>query len=133
MQHHAEGLAHRLARELKRVDTIQQDLSRVDVVEAHEQVDDRGLARPGRAHDGDRLPGQDLEADVLDQRLVGHVPERNVRQRDVAGGLGELGRHRIGLLLLFRQQLEDALRRREAGLQQVRLAGDLHDRHRELP
>ena len=38
----------------------------------------------------------------------------------------------VGCLLRSGEELEDPLRRRQAGLQQVRLCGDLGERHREL-
>ena len=49
LQHHAERAAHLVAGEVAVVDAVEEDAPGVDLVEAHEQVDDGGLARAGRA------------------------------------------------------------------------------------
>ena len=64
------------------------DAALVDVVEAAEQVDDRGLARAALADDADPLAGLDLEGDVLEDRLVAVVAEGDVLEDDVALHVG---------------------------------------------
>jgi hypothetical protein len=136
LEHHAEGTAHLVAGEVAVVDAVEQDAPGVDLVEAHEQVDDRGLARAGRSDDGDRLARRDVEREVLDERLVGLVGEEHVLERDAARSVRRRGRlerrGKIGRLLVGVEELEDALGRGEARLEHVHLAGDLGDRHREL-
>ena len=65
---------------------------------------------------------------------VGHVAERDVLELDVAGGV--LGRIRgvadVGLSSRLVEQLEDALGGGDRRLEDVRDAGRLGDRHREL-
>ena len=59
----------------------------VDLVEAHQQVDERRLAGAGGPDDGDRLARLDDQVQVLDERRVGLVAERDALERDPAGGL----------------------------------------------
>ena len=114
LQHHAECLPHLAARYLAGVDLVDADAPGVDVVEPHQQVDDRRLACAGRSHDRDRLARPDLQAEVLDQRLVGLVAEVDVLERDLPSDLVEArARVSVGRLLLLLQQLEDPLRRGE--------------------
>ena len=64
------------------VDAVERDPAAVELVEPHEQVDQRGLAGAGRADDRDGLAGLDRQRQVLDQRLVGLVAEaRRARTR----------------------------------------------------
>ena len=56
----------------------------VDLVEAHQQVDQGRLAGAGRPDDGDRLARLDDEVEVLDERHVGQVAERDVLELDRA-------------------------------------------------
>ncbi len=57
LQHHAEGPAQVVAGHLAGVDAVDGDAPAVDLVEAHQQVDERRLAGAGRADDRDRLAG----------------------------------------------------------------------------
>ena len=94
LQHHADRAAQLGARHLRDVDAVERDRAGVDLVEAHEQVDERRLARAGRPDDGDRLAGLRDEREVFDQRLVRLVAERDVLERDLAahGGRAPGGR-----------------------------------------
>ena len=137
LQHHAEGAPHLVAGEVAVVDAVEEDVPGVDLVEADEQVHDRGLACARGADDRDRLAGRRLEGEVLDQGLVGLVAERDVVEPHTPGGLGPPGRNgggrrMVGRLLRCVQELEDPLGRGEARLEQVHLARDLGDRHGEL-
>jgi hypothetical protein len=50
---------------------VDRDPPAVDLVEAHQQVDEGRLAGAGRTDDRDRLAGLDVEVEVVDQGLVG--------------------------------------------------------------
>src|SRR5207245_333470 len=67
LQHHPEDAAHVIAVEVPGVDAVEANAALVDVVEAHQQVHDRGLARPGGPDDGNRLPWPNLEVEVGDE------------------------------------------------------------------
>ena len=115
LQHHADAGAQVVAREVADVDAVERDAAGVQLVEPHDEVDERRLARAGRPDDGHGLTGADREVEVLDERLVGHVGEGHVleghgpvRVLD-ARGLGD-----VGLLLGGVEHLEDPLRRGDA-------------------
>ena len=108
-------------------------MTRIDLVEAHQKVDDGGLAGPGRPDDRDRLTRSHVEVEVGDQRFAGFVLEVHVFKRNAPRGCAELDAGGpVRRLLVRSQELEYALSRGEARLQQVHLARDLGDRHREL-
>jgi hypothetical protein len=46
---------------------VEQDLARVRLVEAGDDVEERGLARARLADDGDPFPRRDVEIDVVEQ------------------------------------------------------------------
>ena len=98
------------------------------------QVDERGLAGAGRADDGDGLAGLGDERQVLDQRVVRVVRERDVVELDPTAGVGVVGRHGVvvGLLLGRVEQLEDPLGRGDARLEHVDHRRELGERLREL-
>ena len=79
----ADLVAERAQREPADVDPVDQDTSCLRVVEAHDEADQRRLARAGWADDRDPLPRRDREADAL-QRLLARV----VRKMDVLEGDG---------------------------------------------
>ncbi len=71
------------------------------VVEAGDQLRQRGLARAGRSDERDALAGRDVQRHVVQHpAAVGRVPERHLldvdralrRQLDRAGALGHVGR-----------------------------------------
>ncbi len=73
------------------------DPPRTHLVEAHEQVDERRLARPCRPDDGHRFPGFGHQGQGFDERNAGVVGERDVFERHPAkrraapGGAGASG------------------------------------------
>jgi hypothetical protein len=134
LQHHAHVLAQFLARHAGDVHTVQGDPPAGHVVEPHQQIDQGGLARPGRPDDGHGLSGQDGQRQVVDQRLVRQVAEGHVLERDPPGDPRR--QHRpggVGALLGGVEELEDPLGRGDAGLHEVRHARHLGEWLTELP
>ena len=82
LQHHADLRAQLRARDRRDAAPVERDLAPVQLVEPHDQVDERGLARAGRADDRDRLAGLGDERERLDQRAVRVVRERDVAELD---------------------------------------------------
>ena len=70
LQHHPHLAAQHPAVEPADVDAVQQDPARVDVIEAHEQIHERGLARTGGSDDRDRLTGLCHDGQIRDERLL---------------------------------------------------------------
>ena len=67
----------------------QQDTAGIDIVEAHEQVHDRGLARAGGADDGDMLALFHVQVQIPDElgiRLVGEIHMTELHTAVAAGG-----------------------------------------------
>ena len=102
LQHQAADAAQLGEVELADVDAVDEDAPALDVVEAQQQADDRGLAGAGRADDADPLPGRHLERDVAQhpvesrhrlggigrRRGVDAVGEPDVLEHDVAARAG---------------------------------------------
>ena len=84
LQHHADLRPQVLAAHRGDVDAVERDPAAVQLVEPHDQVDQGGLAGPGRPDDRDGLPRLGDQRQVLDQRLVGLVAERDVLELDPA-------------------------------------------------
>ncbi|MPM47546.1 hypothetical protein SDC9_94257 [bioreactor metagenome] len=70
LQDHAERLAQCRAGDRRDVGVVDTDLSAVDLVEPLQQVHQSRLAGTGRSDDRDRLAGQRLHVQALDQRVV---------------------------------------------------------------
>ncbi|CAM5708492.1 hypothetical protein SFUMM280S_10308 [Streptomyces fumanus] len=103
-------------------------LRRADEAEQH--VEERGLARPARADQRDRLPGLDGEADV--RHRVGRAA--GVADGHPFEGKGTARGHRTAAALRFRglQHREDVLGRRQALGRRVVLRPDLPQRQIRL-
>ena len=109
LQHHGKLAAQCRAVPVAHIDALDTQRAAVHVVEALQQLNERGLAGAGGADDGDGLAGLRLAAKVVDDDLVGRVAKLDMVKHHVAGAL--LGNLRVGLLLLLGrgQELKDAL------------------------
>ena len=109
----------------------------VNLVEAHEQVDERRLACARGSHHGNLLARLGGKRHVAHKRLVGRITKAHVLKGDATLNatrqLDGLVRQRIGLHLGLIEQVEHALRTRERGLKVVRNVADADERlHEEL-
>ena len=124
LQHHAGARPHVAPAHGGNVHAVEGDATAIDVVEAHEEVDQGGLAGPRGPHDGDSLAGLDAQRQVADELDVGVVGEADAVHLDhsaVRGPRCLLGRRAriidvIGALLLGVEKLEDPLGAGRAGL-----------------
>ena len=91
LQHEAEERAQLVERHLADVDAVDQDPAAGDVVEAQQQVDDRGLARARRADDAHPLARLHLERHVLEHVVLVVVGEPHVLEDDMASSAGARG------------------------------------------
>ena len=104
------------------------------VVEAHEQIDDGGLARPRGAHDGHGLAGSGLQIQVVKHGLLRGIAEADVLRLHMAPAVGQLpGPVEVLGLLRLVQQLEDPLRGGQSGEDLVDDIGYFGDGAGELP
>ena len=89
LQDDAEALAEGFEVLLADVDAVDEDAAALDVVEAHHEADDGGLACAGVAYDGGGLVGFDGEGDPAENPLdVGVGAEVFVGGGGDAGALG---------------------------------------------
>src|SRR5262249_4145534 len=106
--------------ELAYIDPAQPDRTLLNVVEAEQEADERGLPRPGVADRGDRLARRDGEADVPEYPVFVFIDEPNPIEfngRDSVGrGSGPVGSQDVGRRI---QEFKDALRGSHCGLQDV--------------
>ena len=134
LQHHAEEPVDILAPQLARRDAVDADAAAVHLEEAHEQIDHRGLARAGRADDGNLLARLHLGREVLDDDLVRRVgvAEADMVKFDRAAHLLDL----LGLAALITElfaleEVEDAVRRGGSRLHVGHALRDLRQRRGE--
>src|ERR1017187_1920685 len=133
LEDHGVGASNFVSSELRVVDSSEQDATRVNLVEAHEQIYDRGFASASWSDDGDGVARGHFETEVLDERLVSVITETHVVQCDVTIRTGRQDSWRVAILikglLVGVEEFEDPFRRRDAGLEHVHLGRDLGDRH----
>ncbi len=123
LKHHTEGTAQLSALDLGDVHAMNQNLAAIDFVEAHQQIDQRGLAGSGRSYDGDHLSRLDVDIHVLHQDGVGLITEPDMLElhgtrSSLEGGCGG-GIDDVRRLLRLVQQLKDSLRRSHGRLDDV--------------
>jgi hypothetical protein len=96
---------------------VDQDPPRRGVVEAGDELGHRGLARPGGAHQRERLPRRHLQRHVVERLRPRAVGELHAFESDLAAHARQLDRIvgvvQLGLLV---QKVEDLVQRRHAGL-----------------
>ena len=106
----------------------------IHIIEAHQQVDERRLARAGVADDGDGLAGVCGEGQIVQNGFSGQVSETHVLSLHAAGHmLQNGGAGRVRALLGFVQQREHALGGGKGGVDLIENVGDLVDRGGEFP
>src|SRR5699024_876051 len=109
-----------LARQIGSDNAVDRYGAAVDLVEAHEKIDERGFARAGRPDNGDLLSRFCSKTDVLHQNFIGRIAETYMLEGNSALRPVEIdGGSRVGDLLFVIQKLECALRRSESRLQRV--------------
>src|ERR1039458_886985 len=99
LEDHGVGASHFVSSELRVVDSPELDAARVDLVEAHEQIYDRGFAGASWSDDGDGVARGHVETEVLDERLVGLITETHVVQGDVTIRTGLEDSRRVAILI----------------------------------
>jgi len=84
LQHNAQRTAQGVLCDVLHVDAVVGDNTLLHVVEAVDEVGDGGLARTGRAHKGDLLPGLGEQGHIVEHRLFPIVGEGHVVKAHVA-------------------------------------------------
>ena len=91
--------------DLPDVDAVDQDLTLLELVVAADEGQDRALAGAGRANEGRRLAGVNVEGDALQHPLAGDIAEPDVAELDLALHLVQLDG--IGGIHHLRLQVHD--------------------------
>ena len=73
LQDHAVAFPQAFSCDIADIRAVHADFSRVHIVEAHEQVDERCFAAAGGSDDGDAASGGNGKIEVADKRLCGHI------------------------------------------------------------
>ena len=128
LQNHAKDRTQIAALEVADVITIDLDGTALYIIEAHEQLDDGGLACTCGTDDGDGTAGFGGGTQVMDDDLVGIIAKSDIFKGDTTfdGGRIDRGIFTVGLFC-FVQQAKDTLGSRHGRLQLVTDAGDLVD------
>lgn len=129
LKHHAVAFTQAAARYIPDIAALHADGTAVYVVEAHEQVDYRGLSAAGGTYDGNALTGLYCKAEVLDELSVRDIGEGHVVQLYAALYVGEL--YCVCRLLNLGLFLDEFKQARSAGKRILKLSdnsGDLVER-----
>ena len=120
LRHDGQLLAQRALRDVAHVVAVDEDLARLRVVEAGEQLDDCGLAGAGGADERDGPAGRDDQVDVVQHGLVRVVAEGDVAELDLPVRVRQV--HGIGCIEHVGVGVDhrvDLLDRRHRGLEGV--------------
>src|SRR5260370_5969795 len=129
LKHHAECAAQVSTFDMRNIYAIHQNPTTIDFVEAHQQIDQGGLARACRTDNGDPLSWLDIDIHILHQDGIFFIAKLDMLELDCR--LWMLKNLRIsGLryLLLLIEQLKDMLSRRHRRLNYIGEIGQLGDR-----
>ena len=120
LQDQAELAAKVILADIADIPAIDGDTAAVDLVETRQQVDDGGLAGPGRAHQGEDLPGFGLQRHILEDRDARPVFEIDILEAYPAMHRIQRGRLRPVIHLGRRvDHLEDPFRPGQGSLDGV--------------
>ena len=86
LQHHAEHAAQVTAFEFRDINAVNQDLAAIDFVEAHQQIDEGGLAGASRTNNRDHLARLGVDIHVFHQDFFRAVTKLDMLELD--GALG---------------------------------------------
>ena len=84
LQHDTDRIAQNIGRNITDVHSVNGDTAAVNVIKAHEEIDDSGLTGAGRSHQRDFFPRFDTEVEVINNLLAGDVAEIDVLKLDDA-------------------------------------------------
>ena len=89
LQHDTHRTAQRVLADVGDGDTVVEDLSFLDVVEAVDEVDDGGLTGSRTTYEGYLLSGVRVDVDIKKNLLFGGVAEVDISEVDIALRIGK--------------------------------------------
>ena len=96
--------------DLVHVDVVDADLPVGDVIEAVQEVGDRGLSRARWADEGYFLPGLGVESDVMEDELIGAIAKVDIIEIDLALHPHVIRAGSIGMRMLPRPLSREGIR-----------------------
>ena len=134
LQHHTKGAPQRLTLHIPDISATDPDRAGIDIVKAHQQIDQRGLSTAGRPDDRYHLAFLYIQVEVFDQLFLRCVGERHVLQADMSHIIcrQRFGRLRIRNLRFLIDQLEYPARACDRILQLCDHTGNFIERLRIL-
>lgn len=93
--HNPDLLAQRIQLHVTDVYSVDGDAAAGDVIEAGQQAADCGFARAGRADKSNRIPGVDLQADLLQYRTIVVIAEADVSEDNISAQRTDFHRTRL--------------------------------------
>jgi hypothetical protein len=96
LRHDADSLAQRFELNILDILPVYQDPASLRIVESEQQPEYRGFSTPGRANNGDFLPGGNGEAEVLEDRASRVIAKVDILKLDLSAfQLQRLGGRRV--------------------------------------
>ena len=133
LQNHGDMAAQFFAVVLLDFDSVDQDLTFLNVIEAVQKIRDRCLAGTGGTYKSDLLTGQGFDVDILQDGLLRYISEGDMLQFYMAFDLIHgLGRIDFQLFRFLIHHIEYTLGTGQRGEDRGDLVGQVHDREREL-
>ena len=126
LQDHSVAPPQRVAAHVADIDAVEQDAALVDLIEAHEQIDQRRFAAARGTDDRDVTAARNAEREVPDQRLFGHIGEADVPDFHIAADVFGISDFVVvGAFVLGFEYGKDALGSGKSRLQLCQHARDL--------
>ena len=104
LQYHAVVFAEALSGDLPNILAVYRYDAPINVVKSHEKIDYGGFSASRRTDERDPLPRLNGEIEILDERTVGRVGERNSIRFEISLGIAE--NLRIGCIGRFRRRID---------------------------
>ena len=112
LQHHTKELPDTAARHLGNVYTIDEDLTTVNIIKSHQEIDQRRLARAGWPNNRHPLARANMSREVLNNWFLGIITKNNVAKLHFAAHHWQRrGGHRVGCFGRFLEKFKDSLGR----------------------
>lgn len=92
LQDHGIGKPQALSGHLPYLMAVEADASGVGIVKTHEEIDDGGFSRPGRAHDGHQISRLGPQVQIVDHGFIRQIAEPDMRHFHLASDIGQHSR-----------------------------------------
>ena len=84
LQDHRIGGTQTLSCDIRGAESVHKDLTAVNIVETHQQVDKGGLSGTGRTYDGDEASFRSLHTEIFQNHFIFGISKIHILQFDIA-------------------------------------------------